>query len=757
MELISQDQVDFCDPALMFTIPRLAIVAGLLLFPESPLNLDSCNPRNLSHLFRPFRNLLSKIRELLWTMTAEELAALEKSLCSMEEPQHNTLALGVSVSQSDNHDVDDDKTFPSSYPHSAYTSNFIQSFLARHPNRNDLTPDMLLVGCAEKRFSSERKREGSSRKGSKTRLRQERLSNRFMAKLLGVEERPKHKRKNREKRDRKSVDAGVEKGNGAEDSKKQERKDNLETEQRRKNEKSSRRQSDDRELRNESCECEVRGSRNQGSRREERKSGSVKDEKTKVDRRAKNASKHDNSRAHKRYSRSETSPDDHPNTQNISHSEQNIPSAQNSFSVRTLWNPNNSATGSGDRISQHDYESSSRVAEWLEHQDRDYSQTQDLSSRPNYRDSNAQNPDSISRAGSTRSQHRRSTRINQSRSRVQPLAEIPVIPVTPSTFRETLSPNPALDKVNDAVDGNPTARVSDSNPINNEYNDEAAEFYVQNLVSISDCVSSAVAAQPDIIGPHTLFHSPDMPPPEYEEEDDQDSHDILEDFNTLGLPNTSNSDPNPVYNYNTPHDLPEDCSTINNEGDTKAYASDEYEPLDDKSDVTMSESNRIPNLICDVPENTDPQYDDHINSECPNNEGNSPTSSRNTLQNHDFTINEEISSMSSRNLAQNNEFSNNEDYSHMPSRNVELSSEYTINEETSVSGRNIDQNNEYSINEESRNVAQNNEGTSKMNIKKNIYCDSSDGSPLNKNIEITNKCVEEDKSQIDEKFDGSAG
>lgn len=39
------------------------------------------------------QTLLSKIRELLWTMTSEELAALEKSLCSLEEPQHSTLAL----------------------------------------------------------------------------------------------------------------------------------------------------------------------------------------------------------------------------------------------------------------------------------------------------------------------------------------------------------------------------------------------------------------------------------------------------------------------------------------------------------------------------------------------------------------------------------------------------------------------------------------------------------------------------------------
>lgn len=52
--LATQDQVDDYDPALMFTIPRLAIVAGLVMFPDGPLNLDR-EPRSLSELFRPFR------------------------------------------------------------------------------------------------------------------------------------------------------------------------------------------------------------------------------------------------------------------------------------------------------------------------------------------------------------------------------------------------------------------------------------------------------------------------------------------------------------------------------------------------------------------------------------------------------------------------------------------------------------------------------------------------------------------------------
>lgn len=82
LSLLSQDQVDSCDPALMFTIPRLAIVAGLLIFPDGPLCLDR---GELSDMFRPFRSLLIKIRELLWTLSKSELSALERSLCSVDE------------------------------------------------------------------------------------------------------------------------------------------------------------------------------------------------------------------------------------------------------------------------------------------------------------------------------------------------------------------------------------------------------------------------------------------------------------------------------------------------------------------------------------------------------------------------------------------------------------------------------------------------------------------------------------------------
>lgn len=80
---LSQEQVDYFDPALMFSIPRLAIVAGLVVFSSGPLNLS--NADQLSEMFRPFRTLLIKIRDLLETLTPAELLQLELLLCTNEE------------------------------------------------------------------------------------------------------------------------------------------------------------------------------------------------------------------------------------------------------------------------------------------------------------------------------------------------------------------------------------------------------------------------------------------------------------------------------------------------------------------------------------------------------------------------------------------------------------------------------------------------------------------------------------------------
>ena len=84
-DMISQDMVDFYEPSLMFAIPRLAIVNGLLVCPHGPLNVDRSGS-DFPDLFLPFRNLLKKIRELLLTLAPHEVLVLEMLLCQHEEP-----------------------------------------------------------------------------------------------------------------------------------------------------------------------------------------------------------------------------------------------------------------------------------------------------------------------------------------------------------------------------------------------------------------------------------------------------------------------------------------------------------------------------------------------------------------------------------------------------------------------------------------------------------------------------------------------
>ncbi|NXN86716.1 LST2 protein, partial [Bombycilla garrulus] len=82
---LTQDMIDDYEPALMFTIPRLAIVCGLVVYSEGPLNLDH-KPEDMSELFRPFHTLLRKIRQdLLQTLTEDELHTLERNLCISQD------------------------------------------------------------------------------------------------------------------------------------------------------------------------------------------------------------------------------------------------------------------------------------------------------------------------------------------------------------------------------------------------------------------------------------------------------------------------------------------------------------------------------------------------------------------------------------------------------------------------------------------------------------------------------------------------
>uniref|UniRef100_A0A8C5AFK3 FYVE-type domain-containing protein n=1 Tax=Gadus morhua TaxID=8049 RepID=A0A8C5AFK3_GADMO len=85
---LTQDMIDDYEPALMFTIPRLAIVCGLVVYSEGPLNLER-KSEDMSELFRPFRTLMKKIRDLLQTLSEEELLTLEKNLCISQDGENS--------------------------------------------------------------------------------------------------------------------------------------------------------------------------------------------------------------------------------------------------------------------------------------------------------------------------------------------------------------------------------------------------------------------------------------------------------------------------------------------------------------------------------------------------------------------------------------------------------------------------------------------------------------------------------------------
>ncbi|KAH8284180.1 hypothetical protein KR054_011687, partial [Drosophila jambulina] len=93
--LLDQDMVDAFDPGLMFSIPRLAIVAGLVIYAKGPLNMDMPGDQ-LSEMFRPFRTILIKIRDLLRNLNHQELYQLEKLLCTNEDINNTKVPLGSS-------------------------------------------------------------------------------------------------------------------------------------------------------------------------------------------------------------------------------------------------------------------------------------------------------------------------------------------------------------------------------------------------------------------------------------------------------------------------------------------------------------------------------------------------------------------------------------------------------------------------------------------------------------------------------------
>ncbi|XP_028908313.1 lateral signaling target protein 2 homolog isoform X2 [Ornithorhynchus anatinus] len=92
---LTQEMIDSYEPQLMLTIPRLAILSGLLIYPDGPLSLRR-PPEEMASVFSPFYPLLKKIQALLRVLSEEELALLERSLCAAEEAPQTGPRAGTS-------------------------------------------------------------------------------------------------------------------------------------------------------------------------------------------------------------------------------------------------------------------------------------------------------------------------------------------------------------------------------------------------------------------------------------------------------------------------------------------------------------------------------------------------------------------------------------------------------------------------------------------------------------------------------------
>ena len=86
---ITREQIDDCDPNVIIGLPRLAIVWGLLFYPEGALNID-LPKEDISEMFRHSHKLLILVRNLLLTLNPEELGRLEQKLVSGSEEYQPT-------------------------------------------------------------------------------------------------------------------------------------------------------------------------------------------------------------------------------------------------------------------------------------------------------------------------------------------------------------------------------------------------------------------------------------------------------------------------------------------------------------------------------------------------------------------------------------------------------------------------------------------------------------------------------------------
>ena len=141
--ILEQEQVDSYDPSLMFSIPRLAIISGLIIFNKGPLNMDQSSDQ-LSEMFRPFRKLLIKMRDYLRTLNNNELFQLEKLLCTNEEINLTQSTAEESTSQTiENHQCQSATTNVTIVPSNIVTSRSNENFysIEKGPKTDDWVAD----------------------------------------------------------------------------------------------------------------------------------------------------------------------------------------------------------------------------------------------------------------------------------------------------------------------------------------------------------------------------------------------------------------------------------------------------------------------------------------------------------------------------------------------------------------------------------------------------------------------------------------
>ncbi|RWS27150.1 hypothetical protein B4U80_00874 [Leptotrombidium deliense] len=86
--LIQQSDIDECQPNVMITIPRLAIVYGLVFCGEES-TIYKKQKEDLSNVFKPFHSLIHRVYDLLHILRPVELEFLEKLLTNEESDTSN--------------------------------------------------------------------------------------------------------------------------------------------------------------------------------------------------------------------------------------------------------------------------------------------------------------------------------------------------------------------------------------------------------------------------------------------------------------------------------------------------------------------------------------------------------------------------------------------------------------------------------------------------------------------------------------------